>query len=281
MQTPVPCVIAGARLNSIFTNKVVAFRSRTETIQVDIDRLELTPGPFKIYKADGLLDVETDQQYHEGYIVSLGVDIRDVLGSPKKTDANGNLVRKKIPPFPFKARVYRPDALLIETPLLSFSDRGNDDEDIRAIMARDGVLLDALDDSRHAYIERHGSDHQTAFKHYILEFSHGVHLSSKCLKLHKGKKNGEMKLEAINLNIDISKDGDVLPVKRVTVTDPLTNQQKQQDCHVWVQNALPRLFWRVADDKKRIRKRGKTTFDDEDDEATEAAAALLAAASIS
>ena len=84
---------------------------------MDIKDLEKTPFPFKVYSAKNLKGLKEDgkEKSYNGFIVTMRVNPRDILGVGKKKGFN------------FKARVYSKNSIIVEAPALDYSDVGNND----------------------------------------------------------------------------------------------------------------------------------------------------------
>jgi hypothetical protein len=154
-----------------------------EFIPVNVNRPELTPGPFSVHHIDRLVDKEVDMFTHEGYLIMIHPDHRDVFGTRKET-VNGKTIRKRVSGFNFKAYLTKTTEILVVGPLLSWGPRGNDDEAIRrGFSGTIPSVVDALDHTRNDFIERMGGvdKYNSAVKHYVLQFSSDIHLDAKCL----------------------------------------------------------------------------------------------------
>ncbi|CAB9520236.1 hypothetical protein SEMRO_1085_G239570.1 [Seminavis robusta] len=188
-----------------------------EDIPVDPHLLEGTSSPFKVTTIKGLVDVKKGAaKLHFGYLVTMKVDPRDALGVP---DLDPPLAA-----FPFKAFIMpgEKNVLIVEAPLVEYSERGGDDEDLRTLLRkREGTLpiMDSLDNARKNFEQRHGLVHdeeeevhqseenpyKVPKKYYKLAFSAGVKLSSKELLIHEGKRPGELKLEGMTVYTKLAK----------------------------------------------------------------------------
>lgn len=258
---------------------------------MDPSRLELTPYPWKVHPCEGLVDKEDDKVFRNGFIVTYRVNVFDAIGAKKVVveDDEGieTVLRKKCPPFPFKCNVHSANTLKVVVPLLDHSDRGNDDEFIREKHGRDHILMNALDEHRNECAQRNGQDYNTTVKHVILQFPETVALDGECLGVNKKKKKKgfavdptSLKLEAINISVDITTALDDNHDTRTETTLNAVGQEQQQIFTLWKQSNVPRFFWRVADTSQDSKKRGGLDNDSSEDEEVEGAAAMMSAAKI-
>ena len=92
-----------------------------ETIHVNTEMLELTPDPFKVKKTRGLKSRGDDDVAYQGFIITCEVDPNDAVG----VDDIG------LQPYPFSAKVEGTNVIVIDMPLMKYSERGGHDELIR------------------------------------------------------------------------------------------------------------------------------------------------------
>ena len=240
-----------------------------EFITVDPDRLEMTPWPFKVIRERRMPGKEGDGTEYNGFKVFMRAEYRDIMGSPKQVDPlTGKVLVAKIKPFPFKCLLEGRDKLKVVAPLLSASDRGNDDEAIRRSFTDDSNFMESLDLSRNDFIARQGGvgRYQKAKKHYILSFPPvcAVKLDGDVLLANKVKDKqkkkmvkGELKLGALNLNCNISRHDD---------TGWEYKEIDGERYPVFYKEKLPRLYWEVADLND---KSGMTGHQDEEESSDE------------
>lgn len=208
-------------------------------------------------------DFKDADAHHNGFLLTMRVEYRDVMGGEKEViDSNGMKKKKKIKPFDYKCWVKGPPwTLWVKAPLLSWSDRGNDDELIRSTYNEtldDGLLMMALDEHRNDFITRHDqASYEAAYKIFVLEIpaKFDVELDGNVLKFNHRKKpvEGLLKLGAINL----------LP--------PITDVGKVTTKMV---EAVPRIYWQMADVSKKKRQMGRNKEEIESDDEAEGVAAM-------
>ena len=157
-------------------------------IPVDPDNLECTPKPFVVRRAWDLVDIEDPNKVYEGFVIEMDVDLRDVLGTGQ-TD-----ILPAIAPFPFSHKIDGHNRSIVVAPMLDYGTR-NDNEARKAKLA-DNPVINALDNSLKTFVNRHGGpkslEHQTAIKHYELQWPDGVELDGACLLCNKSEEQQEL-----------------------------------------------------------------------------------------
>ena len=108
-----------------------------EHILVDVDNLELTPSPYKVYRVDDL-EPEDDDKHgitYSGWNLEITIDAREVVEHDAITKTeNGHtiVIRPNVAPFRYEAWI-RDNKIVVKVPLLSWSDCGNDDWMLREL----------------------------------------------------------------------------------------------------------------------------------------------------
>lgn len=191
--------------------------------------------------------------------------MRDIQGGYTEfRDEGNNIIRKKVKPFPFKAYVQNAKEIKVVTPILSWSEKGNDDYLISREWGKScDDLVAGIDDARNKFVERHGGTrkYNKAVRHYILQFQGDVRLDGKCLKSSKKKKDGELQIEGLPVAADITTDNDGTYDKREFTKNKDGNMEKTEVI-LWKQAVVPRLYWEVADRAQDSKKRGATQQED-------------------
>ena len=150
---------------------------KSENVVVDIDHLERTPSPYKVYFMENMESAEKPGHYLKGYQVTMGkVDVRDIKGAPELKDPRSTtqkIIRAAVPPFKIKAWTLS-GKVYLKVPFLDWVERGNDDHLLRAKYGDKDWFpsyMDGLDDFRKALIEEYGfHDLQSAYKHIVFWF---------------------------------------------------------------------------------------------------------------
>ena len=109
--------------------------------------LALTPCPFKVHSIIDMPGNAPDsgpqgvKMTYGGWVVTMRVHACDVLGEGDKAR------------FKHRCRHANKKTLVIDAPAVDFSDMGNDDDIIRAILTDrgDDIVMDAFDNSRNGY----------------------------------------------------------------------------------------------------------------------------------
>jgi hypothetical protein len=229
-----------------------------EYISLNLKRPELCPSPFKLYEATGMPGLE-EGEFFDGYVLTMKAEIQDIVGGTKYvTGKDGNLTAKVVKPFKFKAWVAGNEEIRVSCPLLSWSDRGNDDTFIKEQYDGDQpVIINALDVARNSYIKRAGVDsYETKEKIYVLRIEGtketNIKLQGVVLEANKKAKNRQLQVPgllhpvALNLTMDVS-----------TITDTLEELTvDNKDYLVWKVSQVPRLVWLVANVAKQARRFG-------------------------
>lgn len=231
-----------------------------------MDFYERTPYPFKVHHTENLVSAEDPGELYKGYTITMRVDPRDARGDPAHFDNAGAVIRPRIRPFPFKAYIYRDNAILVVAPLVDFADRGNDDEVIRD-KYQNNNFVDALDNTRGSYIRRQGENgYQSKARHYVLEFKSEVELSSEAIEINRAKKDNILNPQAIAYDVELD-DYNRAPLQMLTVPDPAPGavQGTTIQASKWTMYPVLRLAWCVADMKLGSKLRGASTFRDDDD----------------
>lgn len=242
-------------------------------VEVDVDNLEGTPAPFKVRKAIGVLAADKKGLLLGGFLISMSVDVNDVLG----------VEEHDVPPFNFTAVVASDNEIEITAPLLEYSERGGHDELLREQIKNNAnfpekeVVMDAIDNSRKKYEETYledEDDEEIPKKVYRLKFSGGVKLSAKALKLHQDANmvnNRMLKTEGLTVRDTLS----ALNKKHKTLDLPDPNNNKKITKYIVInEQVIGRLAWRVADLSVEKQRTGASEKKKKPSK-TDAAAALL------
>ena len=185
---------------------ILTLLSSKETIKISLKNPEQVPYPFKVYTSDKLQGVEPNTRY-QGYVLVMRVHPCDVLGQGKNHEA-----------FPFKAHHYNSREVVVEVPVLDYTDMGKDDEWVRQLYededndddSSDGssmggsqgteneekqlekqlkrdhyVLMEALDNGRNKLNDRINNKVFPVKKQYRVVFDDDVDLSGEVLKVHE------------------------------------------------------------------------------------------------
>ena len=259
----------------VFYLLIVAAVVFAETIYIDIRRPERTQYPFKLKTAANLEGTEEKTFYH-GHLLEMRVHPCDALGQGG-SDA-----------FDYQASLMASDTLLITAPILHYTDRGQDDEEVREYLElsegefeepSDEVTMEAFDNHRNTLDTRiekseggseHKEDKELAYplkKQHKLVFINGeqpVHLSSDVLKCHEGK-NNKLQLEALPIEYEVEKmnpsmeDVELNDLESVTIKE--RNNSMESETKVWILPrptfVLQRFIIRLADLNKDVRKKGR------------------------
>ena len=244
-----------------------------ETIRLDIKHPKLCPYPFKIYPAVQMPGVE-ENELHEGFVLVMRAKYQDPAGGQHSVASkDGSSFVKKIKPFKFRAWVEGPQEIRVACPLLSWSDRGNDDRVIRADYGdMQPIVMEALDAARNAYIKRQGIDnYETAEKIYILQLSETDYVrikldgsvllcNKKAKKLQHLNEPGLLSAMALNVTTNISTLEDAEGGK----LDEITVHEKTLT--IWKTAQVPLVVWQVANVAQQARKLGDLGEDSDMDE---------------
>ena len=170
--------------------------NETETIRVSLKYPERVPYPFKVYTSDKLVGVEPNTTY-QGYVLVIRVHPCDVLGQGSHEA------------FPFKAHLFSTKEIVVEVPVLDYTDMGKDDDFVRSLfreaessssddeseneankMQKENyVLMEALDVGRNKLNDRINNKIFPVKKQYRVVFEDDVELSSEVLNTHKAFKD--------------------------------------------------------------------------------------------
>ena len=222
-----------------------SIRLHEETIAVNVDKLELTPDPFKVKRTSGMQSRDEDDVVYQGFIITAEVNPNDALG----VDAIG------LGPFPFAARVASSNEVVVEMPLIKYSERGGHDDLIRKKLEEKhqagkvkypDEIVDAMDDARKSFEQRSGNYNTIMKKQVNLVFPDTVKLSGKVLKIHEGKKKEMLKTEGYTVFDDIQKLNRGKVEETVMPTDP-AKPHKTEKVRIYKVYAASHLHWRVAD----------------------------------
>lgn len=209
---------------------------------------------------------------HDGFALTMRAEYFDLCGGERSVMAKGKVSKtKKVKPFPFKACVTGDKEIRVTCPLLSWTDRGNDDFKIKEQFHEDkyAKFLEGLDVSRNAFIQRAGKDkYETMEKIYVLRLIETsttlIKLDATVLECNKkaAKKShlsdpGLLRALAMNLNVDISSESDTF-FREIEVSD--------QTYTLWEVAQAPRLLWQVANVAKQGRRVGDIEEDVDSDE---------------
>jgi hypothetical protein len=246
-------------------------------MDLDIHYPERCPYPFKILPMTSMEGTE-DRVFHDGFALVMRAEYQDLVGGERLVKGKGkNCQKKKVKPFPFKARVVGDKEIHVTAPLLTWSDRGNDDNLMRLNFSEPKYsgVLEALDVSRNAYIQRFGVDtYEAKEKIYVLRL---METSNTLIKLDgavllcnkKAKKNqiqdpGLLTPLAMSLCVDITSisDDSFNFIDVPSEDDP--NQVTRFS--LWNTTHVPRLVWQVANVAKKARRIGDIEEDVDDDD---------------
>ena len=170
-----------------------------------------------------------------------------------------------VPRFNYNCRRLNSHTLVVETPILDYTDTGTDDEQIREALSKrdDGeVVMNAFDNAFNNYKEHHKG---TGKMHWHLIFPNSgtgqVDLDETVLAVHEGKTNGEMKAENLMVSHTIDRLQRYHQFEETrTIQDP-TNKNNEIKVLVEVRevfyHAAPCQFWRIADKNRIVEKRGR------------------------
>lgn len=154
------------------------------------------PTPFKIKTADRLKGVDKGKMF-QGYILEMRVHPCDAIGHGDH------------PPFEFKAKLDDTQTVTIEGPVLDYTDKGGDDDEVRDYLLEDAdpedmdsqgdpkmneedeVMMEAFDNARNNLEERIENEVLAPKKEWKLMFPSDVHLSKAVLDVHKPYKESD------------------------------------------------------------------------------------------
>lgn len=263
--------------------------TETEIVKISLRYPERVPYPFKVYTTDKLIGVESNTRY-QGYIIVMRVHPCDVLGE-------GNHE-----PFQFKAHLYSTTEIVIEVPVLDFTDMGKDDDLVRELFSADAdsdeeentmakedyVLLEALDVGRNKLNDRINNKVFPIKKQYRVLFDDDVQLSSAVLKIHEPFKDSS-RLMLRPLPIDYCLGNMQKPfeesltwadINQTDMTlrisdDELINEQRRVSTLPVKMMVVTRLCIEMADLNKEHRKKGKIVSKSADVSGAEAMMAAM------
>ena len=186
-------------------------------------------------------------------------------------------------PFEFKAHLYSEKEVVVEVPVLDYTDMGKDDEHVREIFEyedengggvtmdkEDEVLMEALDVGRNKLADRIDNKVFPIKKQYRIKFSGDVKLNSEVLKAHQDSKDTSqlfLRPLPIDYSVDVLQnayENDLtwaeLPLRIVNLArseSDLTQEQRNTHFLHLKMLAIQRLCIELADMNKEHRKRGK------------------------
>jgi hypothetical protein len=160
-------------------------------IPVNPQKFWLTQAPFKVYSCESMMGSTMQDDcrgvFFKGYIITMKVDPRDVLGvGPERSGQ-----------FEFVAQITGDNQVTITAPLLDYNEKGKDDDVIRQMLRpgdeEEQTFIEALE-NHHVKFADLKLDNKM---NYVLDFGAGVKLSSNVLEVHRGKTNGYLTEEAM------------------------------------------------------------------------------------
>ena len=166
---------------------------------------------------DDLEPVDEDKHgiTYSGWNLEISIDAREVVENSAitKTERGRTIViRPSVAPFKYEAWI-RDNKIVAKVPLLSWSDRGNDDWMLRDLYGNQDSCKPYIaghDEFRKKLIEEYGgSNYQKAFKHVHFHFmsserpttSH-VRLSGGEIALNQGKEENKLKLHIRSYDVE-------------------------------------------------------------------------------
>jgi hypothetical protein len=261
------------------------FPNKTETIKISLKHPEHVPYPFKVYTSDKLKGVEPNTRY-QGYIIVMRVHPCDVLGQGKGHE-----------PFTFKAHHFNAKEIVVEVPVLDYTDMGKDDDYVRQLYddddddddgsSQDGsqedsgdeekrlkrehyVLMEALDNGRNKLNDRVNNKEFPIKKQYRIVFEDDVDLSAEVLKVHEAfKDSSRLTLRPLPIEyvlqtmqeqyMDDLTWEDVETLNFSLPKDDEAGMRETKEVHVLAQKLMvvTRFCIELADLNKEHRKRGR------------------------
>lgn len=185
--------------------------------------------------------------FFKGYIITMKVDPRDVLGDGPTRSGQ----------FEFVAQITGDNQVTITAPLLDYNEKGKDDELIRQLLRvgdeEENTFIEALE-NHHVKFENLKLDNEMK---YVLDFGPGVKLSSDVLEVHRGKTNGYLTEEAMPTRVRVEALGpcnetaEVLDANGNVYVDQTGGTFRIPMVYAYFCGVL---YWRVADLKLDSRK---------------------------
>jgi hypothetical protein len=217
-------------------------------------------------------------EFHDGFCLVMRNEVQDMGGGTHAVvTKDKSIQKKKVKQFKFKAWVSGPQEICVIAPLLTWSDRGNDDEIIRDFYKTEQPrLMTALDTSRNDYIKRMGVDtYETAHKVFVLrvmdaddlrvKLDGSVLLCNKKAKKQQPMEPGLLVPIPLNVSTNISSVDETL--QEIDIADP-NNASGKKRVKIWQVALVPRIVWQVANLATQARRVGRMEedVDDPDDE---------------
>ena len=152
-----------------------------ETIKIVVKNPENNQAPFKVKPVLTLKGIERNKTF-EGYFLEFRIHPCDAIGQGEH------------PPFEYQAWLYSSNVVIVEAPVLDYTDMGKDDikledslEDNQGELdEEDGIPMAAYDDYCNQQIEDQVNKKEFPIKkQYRLEFDGDVMLSSSVLESHQ------------------------------------------------------------------------------------------------
>jgi hypothetical protein len=252
-----------------------------EYLSLNFKHPEMCPYPFKLLPALNLPGLEHGE-YHDGFCLVMRGEAQDMGGGSHLVGGKGRtLQKKKVKGFRFRAWVSGPQEIRVEAPLLSWSDRGNDDELIRELYsASHPRLMAAFDAGRNDYIKRMGVDmYESKLKVYVLRVVETddlrIQLDGTVLGINnkKGKpikttrKQEPFYLAPVTLNLSSNISSVDTKLEDITIADP-DSGMGMITAKLWEVAVVPRIVWHVANVATQAHRVGRMEedIDDPDDE---------------
>jgi hypothetical protein len=241
-----------------------------EYISLDITRPELCQYPFKLYSATDLEGMEQDE-FHDGFVLLMRADEQDMAGGEHHVinAKDGSDTLKKVAPFKFRAWVLGDKEIRVAAPLLSWNDRGNEDQYLKIQNEDEKVIIAAVENGRNGYIKRVGiSQYEIKEKIYVLSLVEtedvAIKLDGSVLICNKFKnktkvtQKGLLKPTVLSVYYDVSRKD----------AEPETITLGKKQFVAWKITNAPRLAWHIANVAKQARRKGvfKEEVSDDDDE---------------
>ena len=215
-------------------------------IPVNTKKFWLTQAPFKVYSCEQLMGSTTQEEcrgvFFKGYIITMKIDPRDVLGVGPVDDRKGQ--------FEFVAQITSDNQVTITAPLLDYHEMGNDDDAIRRLFPNNDLdaatVIEALENHHVKFADLKVENKMQ----YVLDFGPGVKLSGDVLDVHQGQKGGLLKEEALPTRVRVDELGpcgdlaEVLDVNGRAYLDRNGNPMMVPCVYAYFCGCL---YWRVAD----------------------------------
>lgn len=251
----------------------------TEHIYVDVDFLPLVPQPYKIYSCEGLEPTDTDATgtTYGGWRLEVTVDPRDTQ-KHEALKKGGKVIRPAIEPFKFLSWI-RNGNIVLQMPLLSWQDRGNDDHLLRerySSLPGFDCYMNGRDAFRKKFIADNGvHKYQSATKNVVFHLmssqkpSQLFDLKAEDIKINAGKPDGHM---AVQFHSYFEEEE--FESVRETKTD--TGMDTEEKITVLESTRYIRLSYYCADLGIALKRAGEDAFKEDTTVADELAAAMQA-----